>query len=123
MAVCAEVAKGWVCRTHKEREGEIKNIAMKKEFNIKLNKEQTKHFKSIWWLFSEDIKDRRTGRTTLLAYVYIMKAMDGGKVYIHDHFGHNSVTYSVLAREIDKMIRDNKLPLKMNFNSLTLEKE
>lgn len=54
---------------------------------LKLTQKQLDSLETIKWLFSDNPPDRGAGRTTLLAYYFITKAIESGKpVEIFDHF-------------------------------------
>ena len=87
---------------------------------LKLTKTQKKHIDSVRWLFSEDLKDRQSGRTMLLAYVYIERAMGGIRTRIHDHTGFDHASAYVLTRYIEDIIKENNLPLKIKRSTMEL---
>lgn len=87
---------------------------------IKLNKEQTKHLKSLQWLY---MGTRASGRSTLLAYVLIETVLKTGiSQRIIDH--HPSVhTDRYLQDTIGRIIEAYKLPLKINRMRMLLERK
>ncbi len=84
-----------------------------------LTEEQRKHLPSLQWLY---MGQRGSGRTTLLAHVLIQTVLETGmKQRIVDHYPYKRAD-GLLAREIEVIIGENNLPLKVNRVSLTLEK-
>ena len=85
---------------------------------IKLTPEQKKHLKSLQWLF---MGARRTGRSTLLAYVLIETVLKTGQeMRIIDHYPSKQAD-NYLAEIIQLIIKENELPLEIT-NSLILRK-
>lgn len=101
------------------------------KLNFKLTKEQKKHLKSIQWLLSSKPKDRRSGRSMLLAYVYILEALNQKeyrKIEIIDHpfivYGDLAkYTNKFLANYINEIIKENNLPLQIKWSTLRLFKK
>ena len=86
---------------------------------IKLTKEQKKHLKSIQWLL-DPICNRRSGRTTLLAYVLIDIVLSTKMtVTLKDHYP-NRMADLVLKKTVEQIIQENELPLKINHSCLEL---
>ncbi len=94
------------------------NINLYSTFGIKLSKTQKQHVGSICWLL-DDVNFRQEGRTTLLAVVYLNKALDnpGQRVYVRDHHP-NEQANSQLRNKIECIIGSQKCPLtiKESFN-------
>jgi hypothetical protein len=94
-----------------------------KKIKLQFTPIQKKHLKSIEWLFSEG--NRAEGRTTLLAYIYIQKALKGYRITIIDHSfitletGYPGNRY--LAKKIEDIIHDNNLPLEIEKTTFILK--
>ena len=90
---------------------------------FKLTPEQRKHLNSIEWLFSED--NRQQGRSFLLAYIFIAEALKGKTIKIVDHayitHGGTFIMSKHLADRIDEIIKNNHLPLKIDWSTLELK--
>jgi hypothetical protein len=84
---------------------------------IKLTNEQKKHLKSIQWLY---MGARKSGRTTLLAYVLIQTVLvTGQEMRIVDHYPDIRADKN-LADIIDLIIKENELPLEITQSGLKL---
>ncbi len=92
-----------------------------KEITFKITTEQKKHLKSIQWLLGDK---RGSGRTELLAYIYIIKALEGKRVRMIDHaFITSDGGYKankMLADYVTHFITENELPLKIEWSTLIL---
>ena len=89
------------------------------EIKLNLTKEQTKHIKTLLWLYDE-IGNRRTGRTTLIAYALIFSVLKDKKTRrIIDHFSSQQAD-NLLKPIICEIIEHNKLPLKVIHSTLEL---
>jgi uncharacterized protein YwgA len=88
------------------------------DMNNLINKKAKKHLKSIEWLFDSG-EFTGNGRTRLLIYVFIKKAMENGIVRIMDHDIYGEMdTY--LAIRIKAIVKDLELPLKINMKTLIM---
>ena len=94
---------------------------MKKEINIELTKKQKKYLEAFLWLYNEDIKNRRTGRTTLIAYALIVSVLKDKRTRrITDHLNILIADYEILKPRIERIIEENNLPLKVIHSTLEL---
>lgn len=85
---------------------------------VVLNTKQKKHLKSIQWLYGDD---RGSGRTTLLAYVFIDKVLSTGEpMRIVDHHPHIRSNIN-LADIIESAIHEHTLPLEVLRHDLILK--
>lgn len=99
-----------------------------REIKFKLTKIQKKHFKSIQWLLSEDISDRRSGRSFLLASLYIDHVLKNKlEIKIIDHAyittGAGYRANKMLTTYIEEIIKINDLPIKIDHTVLTMKYE
>lgn len=91
-----------------------------KKFGIILTKEQRKHFETLLWLYDEG-GNRRTGRTTLIAYALIVSVLKDKRTRrIVDHFNSRRADIDVLLPIIFETIKQNRLPLKIFYPTLEL---
>ena len=81
------------------------------EIIFKPTKTQKKYFKAIEWLLSNDLKDRRSGRTTLMAYIFIKMAINNPrtKIYLFDHYGLPISTKISLIPSIKNLLGEEML--------------
>lgn len=77
---------------------------------LKLTLKQLEALPIIEWLFDTDAfsNTRATGRTTVLAYYFINKAIQTGKpIELFDHFpGYQSIKYGILPRVL-QILKDD----------------
>ncbi|RJQ33865.1 hypothetical protein C4568_03630 [Candidatus Parcubacteria bacterium] len=90
---------------------------MRKEIKLTLTKEQKKYLPALQWLYTGE---RASGRSTLIAYALIETVLRTGQSQrIIDH--HPSTHSDMfLARTIEALLEENKLPLKVNRSTLML---
>lgn len=83
----------------------MKTINMRK---FRLYKIQKTHFKAVLWLLNnedgglEDMQDRRSGRTTLMAYTFITLALKnpGRAIHVYDHYPLQKIIFKILMPQI-----------------------
>ncbi len=87
------------------------SIKSKREILFKPTKRQKEFLPAIKWLLSDEMEDRQSGRTTLMAYVFILKAIKnpGKRIYLFDHFGGSLATKRVLMTNIEMILGESLL--------------
>ena len=53
------------------------------EFNIKLTNKQKRHLPTVKWLIDDSIRNRGTGRSTVIAHALASKAVDNPGTWVH----------------------------------------
>jgi len=92
-----------------------------KEINIKLTTIQKKHLKTLLWLYDENINNRQTGRTTLIAYALIVSVLKDHRTRkIVDHLNLVIADVKILKPIIVRIIEENNLPLKVIHSTIEL---
>jgi len=93
---------------------------------ITLTKEQAKHFESIKWLYSNKMKDRASGRTTLVLLTLIDEAVTrlGQRVYLRNYGikegRGSSYTINQLHHLLDKVLDDRAYDYKFRTSDMSL---
>lgn len=76
---------------------------------MNLTREQVKHLPSIEWLVADTRPDRYSGRTTVLLYALILKAINNPNVYVPiiDHYPLSKLHFEVnVGRLLKIMLQD-----------------
>ena len=70
--------------------------------NIQLTQLQQRHYESVKWLINDNLSNRRSGRTFLMAYILLEQGIDnvGTWVSVQDHFAGAIATRRVLLETL-----------------------